>query len=141
MAQRHSNSKNRDRRAARAEQQKEARDSFVSPQASVVLTEESAKGIALILPICVLLGAVLAAPLGFIEFGDLGVGARVLIAAVSGAVAGLVVGFVAGPSLGARRKARESAGAARGRQGRPGKAEVAEATGSHERERGNRRVR
>jgi hypothetical protein len=122
------------RAAARAEQQKESRDAFVQPQAAVVLTEESAKGIALVLPLCVLVGALLAAPLGLIEFGGLETTTRVIIAAVCGAVAGLAVGLVAGPSLGARQKARKNEGAPRGSQGRPGKAEVAEASSEHEHE-------
>jgi hypothetical protein len=141
MAQRRSHDSNGARAAARAEQQKEARDAFVQPQAAVVLTEESAKGIALVLPLCVFVGALLAAPLGLIEFGSLELTTRVIVAAVCGAVAGAVVGLVAGPSLGARRKARESAGAPRGRQGRPGKAEVAEATGEHEDDINDRRRR
>ncbi len=126
------NGNGRKRAAARAEQQKEAQDSFVMPQAGVLLTGESAKGIALVLPLCVIVGAALAAPFGLIEFGELTLATRLIIAAVVGAVAGAVVGLVAGPSLGARYKARESAGAPRGRQGRPGKAEVAEATAEHE---------
>lgn len=122
------------REAARAEQQKEAADSFVMPQVGVLFTGESAKGIAILLPLFVLIGAALAAPFGLIEFGNLELSVRLIIAAVCGAVAGGVVGLVAGPSLGARRKAKESANAPRGRQGRPGKAEVAEATASHEEE-------
>ena len=117
---------------ARAEQQKEARDSFVLPQAGVLYPGESAKGLAKAVSLFVFLGALAAFPFGFIEFGGLPLSGRLFIAAIIGAAAGGVVGLVVGPSVGAREDAKDKAGTPRGTAGRPGKAEVAEATGGSE---------
>ncbi|HYZ92241.1 MAG TPA: hypothetical protein VFA34_07595 [Actinomycetota bacterium] len=118
--------------AARAETQKEAKDSFVLPQLGVLMTKEGAAGFALAVPLFALVGALLFFPLGFIEIYGIPMVTRLIIAAAVGATAGAVVGFVVGPSVGVRRAARQRAGASRGRQSRPGKAEIAEATGGHE---------
>lgn len=120
------------RARARAETQKEAQGSVVAPQAGVLYTEESAKGFLVGVPLFALLGALFALPFGLIEFGAVGQGTRMVIAAIVGAVAGGIIGAIAGPSVATRRKAKKDAGAPSGTKGRPGKAEVAEATGGHE---------
>lgn len=104
----------------------------MAPQVGVLYTEESAKGFAIAVPLFALLGALFALPFGLIEFGAVGQGTRMVIAAIVGAVAGGVIGAVAGPSVASRRKAKKDAAAPAGTKGRPGKAEVAEATGDSE---------
>lgn len=120
------------RMSRRAEQQRESQKSFVVPQAGVLYPQPSAKGLAKAISLFVPLGALAVLPFGLITFGGLPTAPRLFIAALIGAVAGGVVGLIVGPSVGARDDAKEHAGASRGSAGRPGKAEVAEATGRPE---------
>jgi outer membrane lipoprotein SlyB len=85
------------------------------------------------------MGAIVLLPFAFIDYAGLALAARFAIVAAIGAVAGSAVGFVVGPSLGARRRAIEGASAGNGQEDRPGKAEIAEATGEHEDGRTRRR--
>lgn len=124
------NHKTQDRAAAREETQEEARDA-----SGVVYTKETARGFVVAVPLFALLGAVLAAPFGFIDFGEISLVTRIVSAAIVGAFAGAVIGFVVGPSVAARQKAKRTPTSAAGARSRPGEAEKAEATGRPERSR------
>lgn len=117
---------------ARAETQKEARDSFVMPQVGVLYPKEGAKGLITAVPLFALLGAAAIFPFGFIEFSGLALAPRLILAAFLGAITGAVVGLIVGPSVAMREKAKDRARAPRGTAGRPGKAEMAEAMGKSE---------
>lgn len=89
-----------------AEMQEEMDQSWVSPQAGFAYTKESAKGLAVLMPLLAVVGAVLALPLGLvISVGDLPLWLRLLIAAGVGATAGATVALVAGPALGSKNTA------------------------------------
>jgi hypothetical protein len=117
---------------ARAETQKEARDSVVMPQVGVLYPKEGAKGVLTAVPLFALLGAAAIFPFGFIEFGGMPLFGRLFVAGIIGAIAGGVIGLIVGPSVAMREKAKDQAGAPRGTAGRPGKAEMAEAMGESE---------
>lgn len=85
-----------------AEMQEEMDQSWVSPQAGFAYTKESAKGLALLMPLLAVAGAVLAAPLAFISIGDLEFWLRLVIVTLVGATAGATVALIAGPALGAK---------------------------------------
>lgn len=85
-----------------AEMQEEMDQSWVSPQAGFAYTKESAKGLATVMPVFSVAGAVLALPLALIEFGGLDLWVRIVISALVGATAGVTVALVVGPSLGAK---------------------------------------
>lgn len=92
-----------------AEMQEEMDQSWVSPQAGFAYTKESAKGLAMLMPLMALVGAVVALPLGLIEFGDIALWVRLLVAALVGATAGATIGLVVGPSLGSTSPAKKTA--------------------------------
>ncbi|HVE47035.1 MAG TPA: hypothetical protein VNA57_09865 [Acidimicrobiales bacterium] len=83
-----------------AEMQEEMDQSWVSPQAGFAYSKESAKGLAMLMPLLALAGAVLALPLGLIPFGDIALWVRLVVAAFIGSVAGATIALIAGPSLG-----------------------------------------
>lgn len=92
-----------------AEMQEEMDQSWVSPQAGFAYTKESAKGLAMLMPILALVGAVVALPLGFIGFGDIALWVRLLVAALVGGAAGATIGLVVGPSLGSTSPSKKTA--------------------------------
>lgn len=92
-----------------AEMQEEMDQSWVSPQAGFAYTKESAKGLAMLMPIMAAVGAVVALPLGFIDIGDIALWARLLVAALVGAAAGATIGLVVGPALGSNSPSKKSA--------------------------------
>lgn len=83
------------------EMRDEMENSFVSPQAALALDKEGARSMAVLLPIATLAGALLFAPLAFVDFG-LSFAGRLLIVAACGAVAGATFGFVMAGGLGAK---------------------------------------
>lgn len=85
-----------------AEMQEETDQGWVSPQAGFAYTKESAKGLAILMPLLSLAGAVLALPLAFVVFGGLDLWLRLVIVALVGAMAGATVGLIAGPALGSK---------------------------------------
>lgn len=117
---------------ARAETQKETRDSVVMPQVGVLYPKDGAKGLLTAVPLFALLGAAAIFPFGFIEFGGMPLGGRLFLAGILGAITGGVIGLIVGPSVGMREKAKDRARAPTGADGRPGQAEMAEAMGESE---------
>lgn len=80
----------------KAEMREEMQHTFVGPGSVGPFTKEMSKGITVGTIVCTIAGALLALPLAFIPFGDIGIGARLFIAAAIGAAAGATVGFMAG---------------------------------------------
>lgn len=80
----------------KAEMREEMQHTFVGPGNVGPFTKEMSKGITVGTIVCTIAGAILALPLAFIPLGDIGIGARLAIAAAIGAVAGATVGFMAG---------------------------------------------
>ncbi len=88
----------------RGEMSEEMGNTVAGPGNVGPFTKESTKGIAVTTPVATLVGAVLALPLALlpIPFGDLGLGLRLVIAAVVGAAAGATLGLVLGGGLAAK---------------------------------------
>jgi hypothetical protein len=87
--------------ALRAEMRQELGDAVVAPQASFVATKEGARGFVFVTVIALLVGALLAFPLAFIDFGS-SYWVRYLIASAILAVLAFTFGLVIGPALGTK---------------------------------------
>ena len=88
--------------ALRAEMRDEA-DSSITP-----LTNDAARGFVAVTIVFAVIGAVVAAPFAFIDFG-LTFGGRVILLVGVGVAFGVTVGIVVGPALAAKRPAEPSA--------------------------------
>lgn len=86
----------------RAEMRQELTDAWVVPNAGLVVTKEAAKGMLGVGALASLLGALLAIPLAFIDFGGT-FWFRLFLFVVLGVIAGATVGFVAGGGMAAKR--------------------------------------
>lgn len=93
--------------ALQAEMRDEVDQSFLGP--GTTFTKDMTKGVLALSLVAGAIGAVLAAPIGLIEFGDMALWTRVLLCAVVGALVAGTVGFVIGGSFGARRPGEELA--------------------------------
>lgn len=87
--------------AMKAEMREQADNTIVGPGNVGPFTKEMAKGVVVWVTVGALLGGLLVLPLGFIEFFDLPLGVRLLIAAAVGVATGSTIGFVAGGGLAA----------------------------------------
>lgn len=87
--------------ALQAEMRSEMDSSMSLPASVGPLPKESARGLAMAVPIGFVIGALVALPIGFIEFG-LPVAQRLVIAAVVGGFFGAASGLVIGGGAGAR---------------------------------------
>jgi hypothetical protein len=97
----------------RGEMHQEISDSYFSPQAAFIVTKEATKSLTIVLPLATLIGALIGLPFAAIEFGGLGVVARLLICAAIGAVGGATCGWIIGAGLGVKGP-EEQAAAQRG---------------------------
>jgi len=89
--------------ALRAEMQQETNDAWISPQAGLAYSKESARGGAGLTVLLAAIGGVLFAPFGLIPMGDLPLWSRILLMAAIGVFAFGAIGAVAGPALSVRR--------------------------------------
>lgn len=80
----------------KAEMREEAEHTVVGPGNVGPFTKEMTKGLSAGTIVGIVVGALLALPLGLIEWADLDLGVRLVIAAAVGAAAGATVGFMAG---------------------------------------------
>jgi hypothetical protein len=89
-----------DRKASlRGEMHEELTHAWIGPQAGIVYTKESARGLLVGGVLGAAFGIVLAFPLALIPIGDLGYGGRLVATLVVGIAFGLAIGMVAGPSV------------------------------------------
>jgi hypothetical protein len=95
---------NDDVKALMGEMREETSESWAGPSVAIY-TPEMARHIPGPTIAFALAGAVLALPLAFIDFGDVSVIGRIIIAVFAGLVGGGTIGFLAGGFLGARRRA------------------------------------
>jgi hypothetical protein len=79
--------------ALRLEMEDELEETLPLP-GTALIPERAAKGAGITIGIATLIGAVLLAPFGLINWGTMGVGGRVLVAALIGAVAGATAGYI-----------------------------------------------
>jgi hypothetical protein len=79
----------------RSEMREELEHAIISPNAVLALPKESAKGAGALTPICALLGALLALPLAWVDWG-IPFGTRLVIVLACGAAMGATVGFLIG---------------------------------------------
>jgi hypothetical protein len=86
----------------RAEMQDEMQNSFVSPQAALIVNKEQGKGLLVVCGALTVLGAIIGALVGLIPMAHLPLVTRVLIGALVCATAGATIGFVVGPGLASR---------------------------------------
>lgn len=93
-----------DVRALVGEMREETSESWAGPSVAIY-TPEMARHIPGPTAAFAAVGAVVALPLAFFNFGDVSLIARLIIAAVCGAVGGGTIGFLAGGFIGARRRA------------------------------------
>ena len=100
---------NDDVKALMGEMREELSESWAGPSIGIY-TPEMARHIPGPTAACALIGALLALPLAFLDFG---VG-RVILCAFAGAVAGGTIGFLLGGFLGARRRANRDLAEERG---------------------------
>lgn len=91
-----------ERASLRAEQNEEARESVVSPQAGVVLTKEPAKALTLTLPLVALAGVLIAVPFAFIEVDGLSFWSRVVWYAIAGAASTTTIAFIVTAAMAAK---------------------------------------
>ncbi|MGZ4709501.1 MAG: hypothetical protein ACXWBN_12230 [Acidimicrobiales bacterium] len=96
--------------SVKAEMQDEMDESWTSPQAGVAYPKEAAKGLALLLPVCCVIGGLLIGPLGFIGMSGVALWLRLLVAASIGVLMGGTVALVAAPALAANRSDDHLAG-------------------------------
>lgn len=90
-------------RAIRGEMQDEMEQSWISPQFGVAYTKESAKSLAGVSIVAVIIGVVIMLPFAAVPIGGLALGWKLLIMAVVGAVLGITVGTIVGPAIGVKR--------------------------------------
>lgn len=107
------NNPNDDVRALVGEMREETSESWAGPSVGIY-TPEMARHIPGPTAAFALAGALLALPLAFLDFGDVSLIGRVVIALFSGAVAGGTIGFLVGGFLGARRRANRDLAEERG---------------------------
>lgn len=86
----------------RAEMRQELTDAWVVPNAALIATKESMKGMLAVGTGAAVIGAVLGIPFAFIDFGG-SFWLRLLLFMGLGALAGATVGFVVGPGVSAKR--------------------------------------
>ena len=91
-------------RALVGEMREETSESWAGPSIAIY-TPEMARHIPGPTVGLAAIGAVAVLPLAFLDFGDVSLMARLIIAAICGAVAGGTIGFLGGGFLGARRRA------------------------------------
>lgn len=102
------------RASLEAEMREEMEESWLSPQAALAATKESAKGMSVAIPIAAALGVLVTLPFAFIvTFGDASLWLRIAIAASIGAMGGATVGFIIGGGM-AMKGPDESLAAERG---------------------------
>ncbi len=88
--------------SVQAEMQEEMSNSFLSPQAAVLVTKEMTKALTLAVPLGALVGAALLVPFAFFLFTEFSLFGRLAVAVFTGGLAGATVGAVAGGGLGAK---------------------------------------
>ncbi|MGQ0743776.1 MAG: hypothetical protein ACT4OS_05475 [Acidimicrobiales bacterium] len=83
--------------ALRSEMREEMDRSLMAPQAGLMMTKRSVKGVLAVSPVAMVIGALVTVPFAFIPgWGPLSLGARILVAALVGVAAGATVGFIVG---------------------------------------------
>lgn len=85
----------------RAEMRAETEDGFILPQAGLLVPKESARGLAVSVPIAMVAGALVIGPVGLFDFGWT-LGTRLALAAGIGAAMGAVIAFIVGAATAAR---------------------------------------
>ena len=104
---------NDDVKALMGEMREETSESWAGPSVAIY-TPEMARHIPGPTVAFAAAGAILALPLAFIDFGDVSVIGRIIIAVFAGLVGGGTIGFLAGGFLGARRRANRDLAEERG---------------------------
>lgn len=104
---------NDDVKALMGEMREETSESWAGPSVAIY-TPEMARHIPGPTLAFAIAGAILALPLAFIDFGDVSVTGRIVIAVFAGLVGGGTIGFLAGGFLGARRRANRDLAEERG---------------------------
>ena len=89
--------------SVKAEMQDEMDESWTSPQAGVAYPKEAAKGLAILMPVCCVVGGLLVGAFGFVHISGVPLWARLLVAASIGVLMGGTVALVAAPALAATR--------------------------------------
>jgi hypothetical protein len=87
----------------RAEMRDELTSSWISPQASFIMTKEGTRGFVVLLVMLNAVAVAVATPFAFIEFGGLAFWGRWLIVVGSVVAMVSVIALVVGPALGSRR--------------------------------------
>lgn len=98
------NDRSDEARALVGEMREETSESWAGPSVAIY-TPEMARHIPGPTVAFALIGAAVALPLAFLDFGDVSLFGRLLIAAFAGLVGGGTIGFLAGGFIGARRRA------------------------------------
>jgi hypothetical protein len=104
---------NDDVKALMGEMREETSESWAGPSVALY-TPEMARHIPGPTVAFSVAGAILALPLAFIDFGNVSVIGRIIIAVFAGLVGGGTIGFLAGGYLGARRRANRDLAEERG---------------------------
>jgi hypothetical protein len=86
----------------KAEMREELTEGWILPQAGMALTKEGAKGMSMVTVAAAAVGAVVAAPFAFIDFG-LSFAGRLVLLVLVGLAFGAAVGLVIGPALASKR--------------------------------------
>src|SRR4051794_41034381 len=86
----------------KAEMRDELTEGWILPQAAMAVTKEGAKGLSIVTVTAAIVGAVLAAPFAFIDFG-LNFAGRLVLLVLVGLTVGGSVGLVIGPALASKR--------------------------------------
>jgi hypothetical protein len=94
--------------ALRAEMREELAESWMMPDLGVALTKEAARGFVAVTIVFAVIGAAVAAPFAFIDFG-LTFWGRVILLAGTGVAFGVTVGIIVGPALASKRPGEPSA--------------------------------
>jgi hypothetical protein len=82
----------------RGEMHEELTHAWIGPQAGIIYTKESARGLVVGGLIGIAVGIVLAFPLALLPIGDLAYSGRLVVTLVIGVAFGLAIGMVAGPA-------------------------------------------
>ena len=94
--------------ALRAEMREELAESWMMPQLGIALTKEAARGCLAVTIVLAVVGAVVAAPFAFIDFG-LTFWGRVILLVGTGVAFGVTVGIIVGPALASKRPGEPAA--------------------------------
>ena len=86
----------------KAEMREELTEGWILPQAGLALTKEGAKGFGIVTMYAAVIGAIIAAPFAFIDFG-LNFPGRLVLLVVIGLAFGGAIGLVIGPALASKR--------------------------------------